>query len=104
MKLFGFDEDIEDLCVKPEASTKCTMCGDCERYARDVLNAPGAFEVTTVEGTFDFTYETNGAYPPKKLLLTTIDVLARRVAFNKERFLDALRERREAKRSRSGLQ
>lgn len=100
MKLLDYFEDIEDLKPKPEASYLCTMCGDCERYARDVLNVPRAFDVNPVETEFEFSYETNGTYPPKKLLLKAIDVLARRVAYNREKFCEAVRDKGSSKRPR----
>lgn len=100
MKLFEYVEDIEDLKPKPEASSKCTMCGDCERYARDVLNVPRAFEIRADESEFEFSYETNGTYSPKNLLLKTIDVLTRRVAYNEQKFWEAVCEKRASKRVR----
>lgn len=101
MKLLEYNKDEDNIIVKEEASDKCTFCDDCVKTSREILNAPGAFSVTKEKGRFKFSYECNGVYPPKKVLLLTMDIFLRRVMLNRERFRDEANNIRTSKRTKS---
>lgn len=90
MGLLSYSEDMEDLVVSPRAKKDCTLCGDCQRMARDELNCPGALSVITEPGFFRFQFETNGTYPAKELLLLASDILIRKATLARERYGEAL--------------
>jgi DNA-directed RNA polymerase II subunit RPB3 len=75
-KVYGYDEHSRTVAV--EDASKCMYCQECVRQAEE-FRQPQLVSIAPVPGRFIFSVEGTGALNVDQVVMTAIDVLARKL-------------------------